>query len=76
MMLSVDNVEELVASVLVRRNDRFDIFLDLLVGDAALKWTILSLQSRANVLSNLGEVDDLSSSLLLNIAGNERLSGE
>ena len=76
MILSVDNVEELVASVLIRGNDRLDIFLDLLVGDAALKWTILSLKPRSNFLSNLGKVDDLSSSLLLNIAGNERLSGE
>ena len=54
MMLTVDNVEELVAVVLVGGNDRLDIFLDLCVGDAALKWTILSLQPRANVLSNLG----------------------
>ena len=76
MVLTVDDIEEFIAVVLVGGNDRLDIFLYLCVRDTTLKWTIFSLKPGANILCNFGEVDDLAAGLLLDEVGNERLSGK
>ena len=76
MVLAVDQVGELLSSVFIGFHHGADVLLDLSVGDATLERSILSLESGANVLSNLGEVDNLTLSAVSDALGNERFTGK
>ena len=71
MVLTIDNVEELVASGLVSVHNSEHVLLDLSIGNVTLKWAILSLKSGSDVLSDLGEVKDLAVGAVSDHLGNE-----
>ena len=54
VMLTVDDVEEFVSVVLVGFEHGEDVLFNLGVWNFALKWSILGLESRTDILSNLG----------------------
>ena len=54
MMLTINDVEELVSVVLVGLDHGEDVLFNLGIGNFAFKWSILGLESRTDILSNLG----------------------
>ena len=58
MMLTVNNVEELVSVVLVGVDDGKDVLLDLIVWNATFKWTIFRLESRSDIFRDLCKIND------------------
>ena len=76
MVLAVEDIEELVAVVLVSRDDVKDIFLDFVVWDAALPRLLFSVKSWFDSFGNLHWVNDLAVGLLGKHACNEGLASE
>ena len=76
MILAVKDIEELVAVVLVSRDDVKDVFFDLKVRDTALERLLFCVESWFDSFSNFRWVDDLAIGLLSKDACHEGLASE
>ena len=77
VVLTIDEVEELLSRLLVGRDNVEDFFLDMHVGDTALEGTIsFSFKFGADALSKLGQIDNLTVCALGDDASDERLATE
>lgn len=76
VVLAVNNVEELVAVVLVRSDRSKDLLLDLSVGDTALKRSIFSFEGGANIFSDLGHINDFTTGAFTDNTSDEGFAGK
>ena len=71
VVLPIKDVEELVSVVLVCCDNLENVFLNLCIWDAALKGTLLRVESGANGICNLRDIDDFAVGALRKNLGNQ-----